>query len=169
MTMPETLDIAALRSVIRDAKEVAKRYRNLTGKPLGITGEVGEFTAAELMNLRLTGARQPGYDAVAPDGHRVQIKARCVLPDSKKSQHLGSIRLKHEWDTVMLILMNGDFEPLEIYEAKRPDIERELTRPGSKARNVRGSLGVSKFKSIALLIWSKPTQFDVLRSKLRPR
>lgn len=167
--MPETLDIAVLRSVIRDAKEIAKRYRNLTGKPLGITGEVGEFTAAELMNLRLTGARQPGYDAVAPDGHRIQIKARCVLPESKKSQHLGSIRLKHMWDTVMLILMDGDFEPLEIYEAKRPDIERELSRPGSKARNVRGSLGVSKFKSIALLVWSKPTQFDVLRSKLRPR
>jgi hypothetical protein len=169
MTMPETLDIAVLRSVIRDAKEIAKRYRNLTGKPLGITGEVGEFTAAELMNLRLTGARQPGYDAVAPDGHRIQIKARCVLPESKKSQHLGSIRLKHMWDTVMLILMDGDFEPLEIYEAKRPDIERELSRPGSKARNVRGSLGVSKFKSIALLVWSKPTQFDVLRSKMRPR
>jgi hypothetical protein len=169
MTMPETLDIADLRSVIRDAKEIAKRYRNLTGKPLGITGEVGEFTAAELMNLQLTGARQPGYDAIAPDGHRIQIKARCVLPESKKSQRMGSVRLKHEWDTVMLILMDGDFEPLEIYEAKRPDIERELTRPGSKARNVRGSLGVSKFKSIALLVWSKPTQFDVLRSKLRPR
>ena len=169
MIMTETLDTAALRSVIRDAKEIAKRYRNLTDKPLGITGEVGEFTAAELMNLRLTGARQPGYDAVAPDGHYIQIKARCVLPESKKSQRVGSIRLKHEWDTVMLILMDGDFEPLEIYEAKRPDIERELTRPGSKARNVRGSLSVSRFKSIALLAWSKPTRFDVLRSKLRPR
>jgi hypothetical protein len=167
--MPETLDINALRSVLKDAKEIARRYRSLTGKPLGITGEVGEFTAAELMNLRLTGARQPGYDAIAPDGHRIQIKARCVLPESKKSQRMGSIRLEHEWDTVMLILMDGDFEPLEIYEAKRSDIERELTKPGSKARNVRGSLGVSKFKSIALLIWSKPTQFDVLRSKLRPR
>jgi hypothetical protein len=169
MTMPDTLDIAALRSVIRDAKEIAKRYRNLTGKPLGITGEVGEFTAAELMNLRLTGARQPGYDAVASDGHHIQIKARCILPNSKKSERLGSIRLKHQWDTVMLILMDGDFQPLEIYEAKRPDIERELTRPSSKARNVRGSLGVSKFKSIASSVWSKPTQLDVLRSKFRAR
>ena len=167
--MPNTLDIAALRTVIRDAKEIARRYRNLTGKPLGITGEVGEFTAAELMNLRLTGARQPGYDAVAFEGHRIQIKARCILPESKKSQHLGSIRLKHEWDTVMLILMDADFEPLEIYEAKRPDIERELTRPGSKARNVRGSLSVSKFKSIALRVWSKPTQLDALRSEFRAR
>jgi len=101
MTMPETLDIAALRSVIIDAKKIAKRYRGLTGKPLGITGEVGEFTAADLNNLQLMKARQPGYDAIAPDGHHIQIKARCILPGAKKSQHLGSIRLKHEWDTVV--------------------------------------------------------------------
>ncbi len=167
--MPETVDIAALRSVIVDAKKLAKRYRELTGKPLGITGEVGEFTAAELKHLQLTGARQPGYDAIAPDSHRIQIKARCILPDSKNGQHLSSIRLKHDWDTVMLILLDGDFEPLEIYEAKRPDIERELTRPGSKARNVRGSLSVSKFKSIASLVWARPSEFDVLRSKLKRR
>jgi hypothetical protein len=167
--MPETVDIAALRSVIMDAKKLAKRYRSLTGKPLGITGEFGEFTAAELMNLQLTGARQPGYDAIAPDGHRIQIKARCILADSKKSQRLGSIKLSPEWDTVMLILMDSDFAPLAIYEAEKPDIKRELTKPGSKARNIRGSLGVSKFKSIASLVWSKPTEFDVLRSKLKRR
>jgi hypothetical protein len=165
--MAGALDIAVLRNIIRDAKEIAKRYRSLTGKPLGITGEVGEFTAAELMNLQLTGARQPGYDAIAPDGHRIQIKARCVLPDSKRGQRVGSIKVTHEWDTVVLILMDADFEPLEIYEAKWSDIKRELNKPGSKARNVRGSLGVSKFKSIASLVWSKLTEFDVMRSKLK--
>jgi hypothetical protein len=167
--MPETVDLAALRAVITEAKQIAKRYRDLTGKPLGITGEVGEFEAAELMSLRLTGARQPGYDALAPDGHRIQVKARCILQGSKKSQHVGTITLKHEWDTVMLILMDGDFEPLEIHEANRADIERELNRPGSKARNVRGSLSVSKFKSIASPVWSRPTEPDVLRSKFTRR
>jgi hypothetical protein len=117
--MSDAIDIAALKKVIEDAKRLAKQYRELTGKPLGVTGEVGEFIAAELMELKLTGARQPGYDAIAPDGRRIQVKARCILPTSKKSQHLGSIRLKHQWDTVMLILLNGDFKPLEIYEAKR--------------------------------------------------
>lgn len=152
--MPETLDFVALRGVIQDARKIAKQYRLLTGKPLGITGEVGEFVAADLLNLQLTKARQPGYDAIATDGRRIQIKARCILQDSRKSQRLGSIKLVHEWDTVMLILMNSDFEPLAIYEAKRSDIERELTKPGSKARNVRGALSVSKFKSIASLVWS---------------
>jgi len=167
--MPNAIGVVTLKKVIEEAKKLAKRYRELTGKPLGVTGEVGEFVAAELMGLKLTEARQPGYDAIAPDGRRIQLKARCILPTSKKSQHLGSIRLKHQWDTVMLILLDGDFELLEIYEAKRPDIERELTKPGSKARNVRGSLAITKFKSIASLAWPKPLNFDALRAKLRHR
>ena len=151
--MSKSIDLVALKGVIQEAKKVAKRYRQLTGKPLGITGEVGEFVAAELLGLELTEARQPGYDAVARDGRRIQVKTRCVLPDSSTSQRVGRIRLDHEWDTVALVLMNDDFEPLEIYEAARTDIERELTRPGSKARNERGTLSVSKFKTIASRIW----------------
>lgn len=155
MGMFETIDVSALKGVIAAAKTLAKRYRELTGKPLGITGEVGELAAAELMGLKLTGARQPGHDAIASDGRRIQIKARCVLPTSKRSQRVGSIKVTPEWDTVMLVLLDGDFEPLEIYEAKKQDIERELNRPGSRARNIRGALDVNKFRSIALPVWSR--------------
>jgi hypothetical protein len=152
--MLETVDVSALKIIMKDAQKLAKKYRELTGKPLGITGEVGEFSAAELLKLQLTTARQPGYDAIAADGHRIQIKARCVLPDSKKSQRMGSIRLNHDWDTVMLILMDSDFGPLKIYEAKRSDIEIALAKPGSKARNERGALAISKFIAISDLVWS---------------
>lgn len=152
--MSQFIDLVALKGVIQEAKKVAKQYRQLTGKPLGITGEVGEFIAANLLGLELTEARQPGYDAISRDGRRIQIKARCVLPDSSKSQRVGRIKLDHEWATVILVLMNADFEPIEIYEAKRTDIERELTKPGSKARNERGALSVSRFKAIASRVWS---------------
>ena len=151
----KTVDIEALRGVIRDARKIAALYRRITGKPLGITGEVGEFVAADLLGLKLTEARNPGYDAAARDGHRVQVKSRCVLPGSKPSQRVGSIKLDYEWDTVILILMDIDFEPLEIYEATREDIERELMKPGSKSRNERGALGIGKFKSIAKQLWPK--------------
>ena len=156
--MLESMDLVALKSVIHEAKKIAKQYREITGKPLGITGEVGEFIAADLLGLKLTEARQPRYDAIAPDGHRIQIKTRCVLPDSSAGQRLGSIKLDHEWDTVILVLMDVNFEPTKIYEAFRADIERELTKPGSKARNKRGALSISKFKAIASLIWSSETQ-----------
>ena len=152
--MNEPFDLSTLDGTIEAAKAVARRYREFTGKPLGITGEVGEVLAARLLKLKLAEARQEGYDAVAPDGRRVQIKSRCILPNAKPGQRLGSIRLDHEWDTVALILMNQNFKPLAIYEADRAVVKRELLRPGSKARNERGALSVSKFKTIGKLQWS---------------
>ena len=55
--------------------------------------------------------------------------------------------------TVALILMDQDFEPLAIYEADRRAVEKELRRPGSKSRNERGALAVSRFKAIGELVW----------------
>jgi hypothetical protein len=60
-------DLEARRELIQNAKKLAKQYRQLTGKPLGITGEVGEFVAADLLHLELTDARNPGYDAIGPN------------------------------------------------------------------------------------------------------
>jgi len=153
--MNSSIDLDALKSVIQDAKLTAKKYRLLTGKPLGITGEVGEFIAAELLHLELTNARNPGYDAVGSDGRRIQIKSRCILPQAKPGQRMGKIRFDHDFDTLMLVLMNGDFEPLEIYEAKYSDVKFELEKEGSISRNVRGALGISKFKSISTILWSR--------------
>jgi len=153
--MNQTFDLSTLESTIEVAKVAAKRYRELTGKPLGITGEVGEVLAAKLLGLKLAGARQTGYDAIGSDGNRVQIKSRCILPDSKSGQRLGTIRLDREWDSVVLILLDDVFEPIAIYEADRTKVEKELRRPGSKARNQRGSLSVNKFKSIGKLRWQR--------------
>ena len=50
--------------LLKEAKVLGKKYRRLTGKPLGITGEVAEFSAATLLGFELAMARQAGYDAV---------------------------------------------------------------------------------------------------------
>jgi hypothetical protein len=161
MNMPPTsfednqLDIVAVGKLIKQVKAIAKKYRNLTGRPLGITGEVAEYEAARLLNLHLSDARQAGYDATRSDGARIQIKGRVRFETSKPGQRIGRIRLDHEWDTVMLVLLDEDFMPVEIYEAPRIKIEAALTAPGSRARNERGALGVNKFKSIAELIWCR--------------
>ncbi len=54
-----------------------------------------------------------------------------------------------------MVLLDQNFEAKEICEAERPDVLKALTAPGSKARNERGALAVSKFKSIAKLRWSR--------------
>ena len=153
--MRVSFDLSTLAGTTDAAKIIAKRYRDLTGKPLGITGEIGELVGAQLLGLRLVHARQPGFDAIGPDGTRVQIKTRCILHDSKPGQRMGSVKLDREWDTVVLVLLNEEFEPLAVYEAQRPAVENALREPGSKARNERGALSVSKFRSIAELRWEQ--------------
>lgn len=71
------------------------------------------------------------------------------MDDAKPGQRVGSIKLQNEWDAVLLVILDGCFEPLEIYEAQRPAISVALLSPGSRARNERGALSVSKFKAIA--------------------
>ena len=70
--------MGAVGEVLERAKQAAVDYYRLTGKPLGITGEVGEYTAARLLGLTLADARAPGYDAIDAHGRCYQIKTRAV-------------------------------------------------------------------------------------------
>ena len=104
------------------AKKLAQKYRSLTGKPLGITGEVAEYEAARILGVELTPARQAGSDAVElVDGtpRRLQIKGRCLLEGCKPGQRLGSIRVDKDWDAVLMVLLDQNFDAIEIYEAER--------------------------------------------------
>jgi len=147
-----------IAQVLEEAKSLARRYKSLTGKPLGITGEVAEFTAAKLLNLELAEARQEGYDALKKENGKtikVQIKGRCLPKKPPVNQRMGGIKLNKEWDIVLLVLLDEEMEPLEIHEAHRKEITLALTAPGSKARNERGALSVSKFKAIGVKVWGK--------------
>ena len=147
-------DMQAVGAILERARQAAVEYYDMTGKPLGITGELGEYLAAKILDLELADAREPGYDAIDKIGRKIQIKARCI-PEHKKivGQRVGGIKLDHEWDSIMLALMNERFEPLWIYEADRASIEAALLDPGSKSRNERGALEITKFKSIGRQIW----------------
>lgn len=142
-----------LQEILAAAKDVAIRFKKLTGKPLGITGEIAEFSAAKLLDLKLAEARQAGYDATDRAGRKVQIKGRCLPEKPGPGQRLGSIRLDHEWDIVLLVLLDDRFEVIEMWEADRHLIEAAILAPGSKARNERGALAVTKFKSIGTKVW----------------
>lgn len=142
--------------ILRDAKQLARRYRAVTGKPLGITGEVAEYEAARILGVELTPARNAGYDAIEKvngRARRLQIKGRCLLPDCKPDQRLGSIDVRKKWDAVLLVLLDEAFDATEIHEAKRGAVVAALVEPGSKARNERGALSVNKFKAIGKLRW----------------
>ncbi|MGD0515967.1 MAG: hypothetical protein ABSA26_00395 [Thermoguttaceae bacterium] len=156
--IPPTLNLTAVKALLDEAKTIAKKYKHLTGQPLGITGEVGEVEAAILLSLELAQVRQSGFDAFRRQDdtiQRIQIKSRCLAENPKPGQRIGSIQLEKEWDKVLLVLLNEYLEPTKIYEADRSVISQAIQIPGSKARNERGALTINKFKSIGKLLWER--------------
>ncbi|MEX5666016.1 hypothetical protein ABFV57_14255 [Pseudomonas neuropathica] len=151
-------DADEVYQILRDTKVLARRYYQLTRKPLGVTGEIAEYEAARHLNVELELARQAGYDATeVRDGLtvRIQIKGRYFTSPRMRSGRVGSIDLRQPFDTVLLVLLDADYNAFQIFEADRSAVEALLTRPGSKARNERGSVGISQFKAISRLRWAR--------------
>lgn len=144
--------------ILAEAKALAAEYYRLTGRPLGVTGEMAEFEAIRILGLELAAVRQSGYDAIRRENGRevkLQIKGRCYGPDAKPGQMVGGIQLAKEWDAVLMVLLDRDFDAIEIWEANRASITEALTKPGSVARNNRGAMHVSKFKRIGKRAWMR--------------
>ena len=143
-----------LEDILETAKDAALAYYKLTEKPLGITGEYGEYLAAKHLGLDLAEARQSGWDATDDNGRKIQIKSRKI-PVGKKlgSQRVGGIKSEYEWDVVVLVVMDDEYAPQSMHEAERGAIEEALNKPGSKARNVRRSMAASQFIKIARQVW----------------
>jgi hypothetical protein len=154
--MERPRDHKEIGQLLRSAKRLARRYYALTGRPLGITGEVAEYEAVRLLRLERSAVRQPGYDAIRRRKGgitKVQVKARCILDPSKSGQRIGQIRLDREWDAVLLVILDRDLEPVEIHEAGRKAVTKALLTPGSKARNKRGALTLNQFRRIGRCVW----------------
>jgi hypothetical protein len=146
----------AIKALLKQAKQIAVMYYELTKKPLGVTGEVAEYEAADKLGLTLEAARSPTFDACREeDGKKVrfQIKGRAV---TKVDPYRGRVpKIKDgEFDAVLLILLDKKtLDALEIWRADRTSVMARLDEPGGRARNERRSMGISQFRSIAERIW----------------
>lgn len=146
-------DVEEIGRILKRARKAAVDYYRLTGKPLGITGEIGEYEAADRLGLTLAEARKAGYDATDRRGKKIQIKSRCIPRNRKLTgQRLGSIRLEHDWDVVLLVLLDETFKPTAMYEAKRAEIKAALKKTNSRAR-ARGALAVTEFIRLGKRVW----------------
>jgi len=151
--------VYAVDKLITEARRIAAEYRRATGKPLpGVSSEVCQFDAARLLDLELVGSAAGGYDAVGRgkrDGQRILIKGRAIFDENKTGQRIGQLKLEQEWDSVVLVLMDDDLEPFDIYEASRDEIQQALDDASPSKRNKRGAMSVAKFKAIGHLAWSR--------------
>lgn len=151
------MNLYAADKLIAQARILAAEYRETMGKALpGISNEIAEHDAIRLLNLQPKPQDAVGYDAIDParNNLRIQIKSRAVFDESKSNQRMGQLNVNQEWDSVVLVVMDSQYMPVEIYEAYRDELE-EYIYEAKTSRSKRGALSVGKFKKIARLAWSK--------------
>lgn len=143
--------------LMSEARRIAAEYRKATGKVLGISSEIARHDAARLMNLELTDDQNAGWDAIGHgprEGKRIQIKGRAIFDEQKGGQRVGQLKTEQAWDSVMVVMMDENYEPTEIYEADRADVAEAINESDSK-RAKRGAMSLAKFKIISRLVWMR--------------
>jgi len=138
------------------ARKLAADYRRATGKPLGISNEIAVHDVIRLMKLVPAEPGAGGYDAIGTgsrEGRYIQIKGRTIFDDSKGGERIGQVKMDQEWDSIMLIIMDEDYEPSEIFEATREAIIEAMADISPK-RAKKGALSVARFKAIGEIVWS---------------
>ena len=147
--------VYSVEKLIGQARQLAADYKRTTGKTLpGISVEIAEHDVARLLGLELCADRSAGYDAVGKGGKRIQIKGRAIFNDSKSGYRIGQIKVEKPWDSIVLVLMDENYEPFEIYEANR-EVLIEVLGESSESQKKRGALSVSRFRIIGDLVWTK--------------
>jgi len=146
------LTLHAADKLIGEARRIAAEYRRTTGKSLGISSEISKHDGCYLLGLEPVNEQVGGYDAEDAEGNKIQIKGRVIFDESKSGQRLGQLKLEQDWDAVLLVLMDENFDTYEIYQAWRKDIIDALEEGN---RNKRGAMSVARFKNIAALVWTR--------------
>lgn len=141
--------------LMNEARRLAAEYRRATGKTLAISGEIAVSDAIHLLGLEPAPADAEGYDAVRMvDGRaeRLQVKARAVFDDTRRPHRLGQLKLDKPWDAALLVLMDENYEPVEIHEASREALETALAEA---TPNKRGTVSVGRFRMVGRCLWSR--------------
>jgi len=113
-------DQARVRKILALVKQLAAKFYRLTGKPLGVTGEVAEYLPADILRLELAGAQTAGYDAIrhtTVGPQRIQIKGRAVSV-LRNAGCISRIKLDANCNVVLLVLIDSDMlDAIEMWEA----------------------------------------------------
>ena len=149
-------NLYSIEKLMDQTRKLAKDYRQAMGKPLAVSNELAVYDAARLLNLRIAEDVEGGYDAIGMvgrrEGVRYQIKARTIFNEDKSGQRVGQLKTDKIWDSVMLIIMDENYLPQEIYEVDRETLMSVMDEDKNSKRAKRGAMSVAKFKIISELV-----------------
>ncbi len=145
-----SIDSYDVGMLMAQTRRLASDYREQTGQALPVTEELARFDAINLIGLTKI-ADQEGVDATnALVDEFYLIKGRVIFKGGKARQKLGQLGLHYEWNHLLMVIYDAQYQPNQIFKIERTIIEKELDKlPVSK----RGSMTVAKYKAIGQLIW----------------
>lgn len=154
------MSVYSVDKLISQARQLAADYRRATGKVLpGVSGEIAEHDAAEQLKLTLVEDRSCGWDAVGDEdgplaGERVLLKGRTIFDESKSGQRIGQLKTDKDWDALILVLMDEEYQSYEIYHLPREEVDKAVDQT-SAARRKRGALSIARARIVGRLLWTR--------------
>lgn len=153
------MSVYALDKLMSETRRIAAEYHRTTGKALPVSIELAKHDACHLLNLDTIEPAEAGVDAVGLEGplkdQKLQIKGRVIFDPKKKGQRIGQLNLDAAWDAALLVLMDADYEPFEIYLNTKDTLLKEAQQKKDSGRLQRGSLSVARFKGLGQLLWTR--------------
>ncbi len=152
-----SIDLFSIDRLMFETRQLAAKYKQTTGNTLPVTGEIARFDAAKALGLKLIEDMTLGYDALGQqdrEGEKILIKGRVIFEDTQSNPRLGQVNPDGRWDTVVMVLLNDDYQAIEMYEATQQDIIDALEGKSERKSKKRGAMSVAQFKIIGTLVWT---------------
>ena len=150
------MSVYNLDKLMEETRRLAAEYRRSTGATLPVGPELAKFDAIRLLGLEAAAESEHTIDAIIEQNGAVekfQIKGRVMFDESKSRSRVGQLNMDADWDKTLLVLMNADYQPVEIYSLSKTVLEHAVGDVSAMKSNNRGALSVSKFKALAELVW----------------
>ncbi len=164
------MTVYKLDRLMEETRRIATEYRNTTGQTLPVTPELARYDAGRFLNLEQPDPPIQGVDLVGEgtdyadedefeeaggdEGTRrrkYQVKGRVIFDENKTGHRIGALNFDSEWNALLLVLLDENYESTEIYEMDREAAREAMRGGGSK----RGGMTVAKFKALGRLIWDR--------------
>ncbi|MBV1915735.1 MAG: hypothetical protein KUG72_10145 [Pseudomonadales bacterium] len=147
------MSVYQVEKLMEETRRVAAEFRKATGQTLPVGPELARFDAIRLLNLDSPPEGLSGVDAISSDDLCYQIKNRVVFDDSKGGHRIGQLNFDGDWNVLLLVLLDEEYNTVEIYQMDRDTAVEAVDELKNDTRKKRGPISVAKFKALGNLAW----------------
>jgi hypothetical protein len=150
--------IHAVDKLMEQTRKLAAEYYQTTQQTLPISAELARYDAMRLLSLVEPAVATVGVDAVGSgqlQDKRIQIKGRVIFDESKSHYRIGQLKTEGQWELLLLVLFNANYEVMAIHGCSRDLISEALQDKNNPKRSKRGAMSVARFRAIGKLLWTQ--------------